>query len=344
MIKIVSTGIAGCGEKEYFEKFSRFCNREGKKVNFISVTEEVLEASKKSGFEINKYNLLNFPKTTRAAWYQSAFDKILEEKLENNKINVVNIHISYWWKNGPEEVVRGDILNNFLNKLDPEFYIQITDSAIEIEKRLNMIADHVGRSLSPEDMLRWQDVEFHIAQTFAEINRKHFYMIAKEQPADTLFRLIFKKDLKTYVSFPMTHFEAEKEKNKIKNFIEELNKILIVFNPGTIEDYGQYEPGRVKTLSGEMTIKRDFRLIDQSDMVIAFFPKIVHSSGALLEMEYANSTGKPVYLVWPHKNYSPFTAFPVRKVFFSPKDCIEEMKKLTRLRKITPFRRAKRNL
>lgn len=333
MIKIVSTGIAGCGEKEYFEKFSRLCEDNGKKVNIISATEEVLVASRKSGFEINKYNLLNFPKTTRAAWYQSAFDNILEEKLEKNKINLVNLHISYWWKNGPEEVVRGDILNNFLNKLDPMFYTQIIDSAIKVEKRLNMIADHVGRCISQEDMLRWQDVEYHIAQTFAEINRKRLYMIAEEQPADTLYRLIFKKELKTYISYPMTHFEEDNEKKKVEKFIKELNKILIVFNPGTIEDYGMYRPGRVKTLSGEMTIKRDFRLIDQSDIVIVFFPKIVHSSGAMLEMEYANSTGKPVYLVWPHKNYSPFTVFPVRKVFFSAKGCIEEMKKLAKLKK-----------
>ena len=105
MINILSTGIAGCGEKEYFEKFSKFCASKGKKVNVINTTDIILEVAKKTNPEVNKYNILNFPKSTRNIWYQAALDQILQKKLMKNAINIVNTHATYWWKDWPDEVV-----------------------------------------------------------------------------------------------------------------------------------------------------------------------------------------------------------------------------------------------
>lgn len=48
MVTIVSTGIAGCGEKEYFDKFIDYCYSKGKRANIISVTDVVLEVAKKN--------------------------------------------------------------------------------------------------------------------------------------------------------------------------------------------------------------------------------------------------------------------------------------------------------
>ncbi len=57
------------------------------------------------------------------------------------------------------------------------------------------------------------------------------------------------------------------------------------------------------------TVVRDLRLIDQSDMNVVFYPTSQMSFGVLSEMIHAHTTGKKVYIVYPHKSMSPFMEF-----------------------------------
>lgn len=331
MINIVSTGIAGCGEKEYYEEFSKFCQLYKKKVNVVNVTDVIIETAKKINPQVTKYNILNFPRSTRNIWHQTALDYILTEKLIKNGINIVNIHVSYWWKESPEEVVNAHILNSFFKKFNPIFFVQITDGLQKIKTRIDKVVEHVGRALDLEDIIRWRDLESYITEMFAQINKKDYYLIARNQPPNTLFRLIFDNRLKVYFSFPIT-FAQNNLRKKIENFVNELDKIAIVFDPYKIEKFEVF-PSRLKKLGTDVIIKRDYRLINQSDFVVAYFPKVVYSSGMITEINYANSNGKIVYLVWPNQKYSPWTIYPVRKVFFSPQACLRELKKITQQKK-----------
>lgn len=330
MINIVCSGIAGCGEKEFFEEFINFCKKKRKNVNVISVTDVVLEVSKKSGIEVNKYSLLNFPKTARSALYNSAFEVIVKEKLKKNAINVINLHFTYWWKNGAEEVVKANILYSFLKKINPVFFLVMSDRVKDIMVRLRKPFDHVGRVMLLEDIMRWQDVEYYVTKIFAEMVRKKIYLFHKEYSPKILYELLFEKKIKAYLSFPMLFLRNRRDKKRVYGFIKEVSKYLIPFIP--IEEFYAFEgeERRVKNLNAEMIVRRDLRLIDQSDMVIAFFPKIVHSTGVIFEIQYAYSNGKSVYLIWPSKTYSPFTARYTRKIFFSTKKCLEEIKEISR--------------
>lgn len=332
MINILSTGIAGCGEKEYFEKFSQFCQQKRKKVNIINTTDIILEVARKTNPSVNKYNLLNFPKSTTDIWYQAALDKIIQEKLDKNAINIINVHATYWWKEGPDEVVNAKILNSFFQALKPIFFIQITDGAEFIKKRIDMAAENVGRALNMEGILHWRELESYLTKIFAQIHNKEYYLIARAQSPDTLFRLIFDNRLKVYFSFPIT-FAEKKVKIKTQDFVERLEKIAIIFDPYKVEKFELFIAG-LKKLGTDAIIKRDYQLIDQSDIVVAYFPKVVYSSGMITEINYANSNGKIVYLIWPNKKYSPWTIYPVRKVFFSTEDCLKELNKIVQQRKV----------
>ncbi len=331
MINILSAGIAGCGEKEYFEKFSKLCQKKRKKVNVINTTDVILKVARKTNPEINKYNVLNFPKSTRNIWYQTALDQILNEKLIKNAVNIVNIHITYWWKEGPEEVVNARILNSFFEKLDPVFFIHIVDGIGLIKERVDKVAENVGRALNVESILRWRDLESYVTELFAQINRKDYYLIARAQSPNTLFDLIFDNKLKIYFSFPITFAEG-KTKKKIEKFVKELDKIAIVFDPFKVEKFETFIT-KMKKLGVDAIVKRDYQLIDQSDIVVTYFPKIAPSSGTITEMNYANSSGKIVYLIWPNKKYSPWTVHPARKVFASPAECLKELQKVAHQRK-----------
>lgn len=71
---------------------------------------------------------------------------------------------------------------------------------------------------------------------------------------------------------------------------------------------------------------RDFKLIDQSDMIVSYVPELPGqagpipglSSGVERELQHAFEHGKEVYVVWkPRKNPSPFITETATKVFTS---------------------------
>ncbi len=68
---------------------------------------------------------------------------------------------------------------------------------------------------------------------------------------------------------------------------------------------------------------RDFKLIDQSDMIVSLVPELAGgipglSSGVERELHHAFEHTKEVYVVWkPKKNPSPFITETATKIFKS---------------------------
>jgi hypothetical protein len=75
---------------------------------------------------------------------------------------------------------------------------------------------------------------------------------------------------------------------------------------------------------------RDFKLIDQADMIVSYVPELKSESGKIIpglssgverELQHAWEHAKEVYVVWkPSKNPSPFITETATKVF----DSVEE--------------------
>ena len=73
---------------------------------------------------------------------------------------------------------------------------------------------------------------------------------------------------------------------------------------------------------------RDFKMIDQSDMIVSLIPELAGgvpglSSGVERELQHAFEHGKEVYVIWkPDKNPSPFITETATKVFRSTQEAI----------------------
>lgn len=324
MRTVFSTGIAGCREKEYFKRFSDHCQERGKRVSIMNVTDYVVDIARESGEKINKHNLPNFPRSAREAWYSEAFSEILEAlHSESADVAIVNAHVTYWWRSTPDNVVKSRSLLSFLEKLNPYLFLQTFDRPSEIKQRIDKVVEHIGRELTLEDILRWQETESFTTQIFAELCGKEFFLLFTEYPPDTLYKLLYTDCRRVYVSFPMTFLEEGEE---VKELIEKLEEVCVVFHP--IKDPCPVEDERLERVYGEHVIKRDYRLINQSDILVAFFPEPVYSAGVLTEMNYARSTGKRVYLISPGK-HSPFDDYLAFKTFPDIDSCVEEIKLLS---------------
>ncbi len=140
------------------------------------------------------------------------------------------------------------------------------------------------------------------------------------------------KKRRAYLSYPMTHVENREEFNKMKNeFLSKLRKNnIIVFDPIMVEDHvlldsieGKEDDEKVyidlfdveipvkeireaKDYIIDSTVYRDYRFIDQSDMVIVFYPTSKLSAGVLSEMNYGFTHMKKVYTYFTEPDVSPF--------------------------------------
>ena len=116
----------------------------------------------------------------------------------------------------------------------------------------------------------------------------------------------------------------------IRDFVKLLNKYFIVFDPSSIEsshDLKDYYTAADHRAIANHTIVRDMDWFIRinSEMVIAYWPTIVFSSGMNDELRYAYDLGKETTLVTERPAdgklpiLSPFTTYK-SKMFWSKKD------------------------
>jgi hypothetical protein len=188
-----------------------------------------------------------------------------------------------------------------------------------------------------------------------------FYILSRgryAETAETCLRLVTRTDMRTvYPSFPMSHvMEMPEVLAEINAFRGELARHFITFDPGDVDekllleraiaaakqgkDWVAVEPyargGRddgepirvsvreVLDIAGDIDgqiYMRDFKLIDQSDMICSFIPELPGglpglSSGVERELQHAFEHTKEVYVVWkPKRNPSPFITETATRTF-----------------------------
>lgn len=173
---------------------------------------------------------------------------------------------------------------------------------------------------------------------------------------------------KVYPSFPMSHVvDMPDVLAEIDHFRAELARHFIAFDPGDVDEkllldrayeaarnsqdwvevsphsFGGRAAGDAKSAPLRVSVReildiagdidgqiymRDFKLIDQSDMICSLIPELPNgtpglSSGVERELQHAFEHTKEVYVVWkPRKNPSPFITETATKIFRSVDDAL----------------------
>jgi len=160
---------------------------------------------------------------------------------------------------------------------------------------------------------------------------------------------------KAYLSFPMSHIgngpACSSALARIEDFRRQMKRMFLCFDPGDVEEKPlcalaieaarsglrtiEYGPaGRKATLDVSDLLAiipdidgqiyaRDFKLIDQADMIISLIPEIEDgrpciSSGVERELQHAHEAAKDVFVIWQAKvNPSPFITETATRVFTS---------------------------
>jgi adenylate kinase len=338
------TGQVGVDKGPYLEAVKAEALRNGLDVEVCHVGKMMYAEAP----DVPAGRILNLPIMRLNALRRSVFKEILRIADRHEHV-LVNSHATFRWRHGLFSAFDFDQIK----ALRPDFYVTLMDNAESVLQRL--VRDHdLDHSL--KDIMVWREEEVLATEIIANVSsgHGHFYMVCRGRKAmtiKTMYGLFFEPAKKrVYLSFPMSHvMDLPKTMAEIDQFKSDLAQDFVCFDPGDVDEFILHtlslralEEGRTlieaQGAEGPITLKttdvaqisgdilgqiyaRDFKTIDQSDMIISLVPELPNgkpglSSGVERELHHAFEGGKEVYVIWACKAIpSPFITETATKVF-----------------------------
>ena len=344
--RVVVTGQVGVEKTPFLERVARLAAQRGRDVQVCHVGEMMYAEAP----DVVRGRILDLPRARLNSLRRAVFKDVLREA-ERNADVILNTHATFRWKHGLFEAYDWDQMTAF----DADLYVTLVDNVDAVHERL--IRDHdVPHTL--KDIMVWREEEILATEILAHALRGHgaFFVLARGQDANTaesLVRLMFEPQRKKiYPSFPMTHvMKMPDVLAEIDGFRDALSEHFICFDPGDLDEKRLlFEAGEAaKTGRDTLTLDvngrpvsfnvadvtsvakdidsqiyaRDFKLIDQADMIVSYIPELPGggpglSSGVERELQHAFESTKEVYVIWrPKAEPSPFITETATRVFQS---------------------------
>ncbi len=354
--RVVVTGQVGVDKKVFLEKVRRLAKERGHPVTLCNIGDMMYAEAP----DVVQGRILDLPRSRLTTLRRAVFKDVLTtaEKADNL---IINTHATFRWKHGLFAALDFD----HMRALDADLYVTLVDNVDAVHERL--LRDHdVPHTL--KDILVWREEEILATEILADATRGHgcFYVFARGLEGDTaesLVNLMFAPDKKkVYPSFPMTHvMEMPDVLAEIDGFRNSLAEHFICFDPGDLDEKRLLIEAGEAIKRGEQVIKievngrevvfdvpeltsvahdidgqiyaRDFKLIDQSDMIVSYIPELPGgmpglSSGVERELQHAFEGTKEVYVIWrPKRDPSPFITETATEVFATVGELFESFQK-----------------
>lgn len=353
---VVITGQVGVDKKPFLKAVVDIARSRGQSVSLCNVGEMMYAEAP----DVVPGRILDLPRSRLNTLRRAVFKDILAtaEKVDNL---IINTHATFRWKHGLFEAYDFD----HMIALDADIYVTLVDNVDAVHERL--AREHeITHSL--KDILVWREEEILATEILAHAIGGHgcFYVLARGiegNTAESLVNLMFDQGKKKiYPSFPMSHvMDMPDVLSEIDAFRRALSEHFICFDPGDLDEKRLLIDAGEATKNGEQTITvsvngrdvtfsvtevtsiardidsqiyaRDFKLIDQSDMIVSYIPELPGgipglSSGVERELQHAFEATKEVYVIWrPAKAPSPFVTETATQVFPTVEALFEDFQK-----------------
>jgi len=343
-MRAIVTGQVGVDKGPYLEAVQQQARANGFDLKVCHVGKMMYEEAP----DVPRGRILNLPISRLNTLRRSVFKEILREADRHEHI-LVNTHATFRWRHGLFAAFDFDQIKAF----NADRYFTLLDNAESVHQRLGRDHD-IDHTL--KDIMVWREEELLATEILANILRGHghHFMISRGRKiptTQTIYRLLFEPGRKrVYPSFPMSHvMDLPDVLAEIDRFRALLAEHFITFDPGDVDEFVLHtlamraiEQGRdtveVTTGEGAVTLRtaevaqisgdimgqiyaRDFKMVDQSDMIVSLVPQLPNgkpglSSGVERELHHAYEGGKEVYVVWACRGMpSPFITETATKVF-----------------------------
>jgi adenylate kinase len=355
-MRAIVTGQVGVDKGPYLQGVVELARANGHDVVVCNVGQMMYAEAP----DIPAGRILNLPISRLNTLRRAVFKEVLRIADRHEHV-IVNTHATFRWRHGLFAAFDYDQMKEF----DADTYITLMDNAESVHQRL--MRDHdIDHTL--KDIMVWREEEMLATEILANILRGYgnFFLMSRgraKHTALTTYRLLFERSKmkKVYLSFPMSHvMDLPETLAEIEKFKADIHEHFICFDPADVDEFvlhttaarawqeGQAEI-TVSAAEGMTTLKtenvlqisgdimgqiyaRDFKMVDQADMIISLVPELPNgkpalSSGVERELHHAFEGGKEVYVVWACRGIpSPFITETATKVFRSTADAIEHFR------------------
>jgi adenylate kinase len=367
MITVVLTGMSGSERRGLVAELASFAAEQGRRVHFIDLWQEMQIAEP----SVSEATILNIADARRSqivrqaiSAVQTKLEALQRESTDRNSAVILGTHATFFWNSSYLE----GFPETHLAGLQPEAFFTVEHNAVDTFDNLRADPLHRFDQISLLDVLHWRDRETEDTARWARNLRVPHYLISRSEPIKGLFSLLFQPGTrKIYASYPMSYV-TEQHRRAAESLIGDLReKGYVVFNPGTLEDMEQVgalldqrakgagllahvseeEVVNLLRAVGDHTVKRDYQLIDQSDLVVVYYPPIRYkrfdtrskqvkadtyiplSAGVICEIVHGHATGKRVYAIWlPKYTPSPFFTYHVFRTAGTKRELLKIMAQL----------------
>ncbi|MGH7131486.1 MAG: ATP-binding protein, partial [Phycisphaerales bacterium] len=330
-MRILITGQIGLDKKQYLQAAAEFAASQGETVDLYHVGDMMYAEA----HDVKPGKILDLPISRLNSLRRAAFKDIIADSKGKKNI-IVNTHATFRWRHGLFSAFDFDQIQ----KLQPDMILCLVDNIEVVHHRLHKDHEvdatlkdcMVWRE---EEILASELLSRAIPNCgFAILSRGRHNDTTK-----TLFRLTCRPNYrKVYPSFPMSHVvDMPDVLAEIDHFRAELAKHFVTFDPGDVDEkllldraiaaardgkefievaphsFGGSKAARHDTIrvrirevldiAGDIDgqiYMRDFKLIDQSDMIVSLVPELAGgvpglSSGVERELQHAFEHTKEVY-------------------------------------------------
>ncbi|MBK7403163.1 MAG: AAA family ATPase [Phycisphaerales bacterium] len=354
-MRALITGQVGMDKKPFLERARDFAGRQGESLDLYHVGDIMYAEAP----DVRPGKILDLPISRLTSLRRAAFKDVISDSPAKPNL-IVNTHATFRWRHGlfaafdfdQIERLNIDVFICLVDNIEVVHHRLHADHVVDATLKDCMVWRE-EEILATELMAKAvKGSQFYILSRGRHADTTR-----------TLFRLVCRPDMKrVYPSFPMSHVvDLPDVLAEIDRFRAALAEHFITFDPGDVDEkllldralaaakegrvdgwldvtphsFGgskaSREPIRVRVrevldIAGDIDgqiYMRDFKLIDQSDMIVSYVPELPNgmpglSSGVERELQHAFEHTKEVYVVWkPKKAPSPFITETATKVFAS---------------------------
>ncbi|MFO0826950.1 MAG: AAA family ATPase [Phycisphaerales bacterium] len=355
-MRAVVTGQIGVDKKPYLNAVVDVGGERGERIEIFHLGDLMYREAP----DVRPGRILDLPLSRLTTLRRSSFRDVisLTTPAREHRNVIVNTHATFRWRHGLFAAFDFDLMK----RLEPDMFICLVDNVEMVHHRLHQEHD-IDATLKDCMVWREEEILATELLADAMGCRHNFYILSRGRQTDTTetaLRLVTRPEMKkVYPSFPMSHVvDMPDVLAEIDQFRAELARHFIAFDPGDVDEKLLLERALAAARRGEDRIEvtahsfggrssspplrvsvrevldiagdidgqiymRDFKLIDQSDMIVSLIPELPGgvpglSSGVERELHHAFEHTKEVYVVWkPKKNPSPFITETATKIFRS---------------------------
>ena len=373
-MRVLFTGQTGIDKKSHLHAIRDLCAGRGKSIDAVfSIGDLMYDESQQAGRALKEGRILDLPLAELAILRRSAFNRISKESSDMQTV-FVGSHAVFRWNNQlfrafeltDFEIFKPDVIVTLLDD------VEAVKSNLDELNVSGQLPENTTYSM--RDLMIWREEEILASEILASTLKIPHYVLGtrldpavSSSPLEVVFNLIFEPWKKrAYVSYPISDAQTKPAVwEKVLQFRKLARSYLSAFDPlmisekrlhnmmlesrqtnpqatGLVCDVGEMSVSLnlqdIESISQDIDgqiVARDYKLIDQSEMIVAYVPLNTDGSpmiagGVQSEIEHAYAATKQILVLWEaSKDPTPFIGQKADKRFSSIDELEDYLKKIS---------------